>query len=520
MAGLKDKLFTPDSTIFRNLKYGKDTPGGGNSKEPFVNRNSLPGLVEQSPDLGLLGGNSDFLLRGGTLKRSADDVSRLSQLLFTTGKGGLFTVKQNLLSRSAVATQASGILNEGAYLPTSTIAQVGVAGLGFHLNKQGINPFRKTGTATGDLGLPFGLTDPTGLPVYSTVVNINETPERNRLVQLTDTKLIGPQDIGSAPFISRGNRLLGNIASSIDNFIGTNLKSKVNDLIPNLSPALLANNISSNKDNILEYGGGPGSEIGVGKTIIRRYQDSTLYNTESFRKTHYLLDGGHIKYLSDESVQNLHKVLPDFRKALIEQQKTGVRKNILSDSPDYERKNIETRVGLGDPGTSQKDLTSYTGGTGNGALDKVNALPLYQSKGVTADKVKNDLIKFRMAVHNPHDKAGKKTYIHFRAFLDTFTDNYTSEWESFKYMGRTEQFHKYQGFTRSVSLSWKLVAQSREELIPMYKKLNYLQSVMAGDYSPSGYMEGNIVDLTVGGYFWEQPGFFTSLNVTFPEKET
>jgi len=54
----------------------------------------------------------------------------------------------------------------------------------------------------------------------------------------------------------------------------------------------------------------------------------------------------------------------------------------------------------------------------------------------------------------------------------------------------------------------------------MYKKLNYLQSVMAGDYSQAGYMEGNLVNLTVGGYFWEQPGFFTSLNVTFPDKAT
>jgi hypothetical protein len=43
---------------------------------------------------------------------------------------------------------------------------------------------------------------------------------------------------------------------------------------------------------------------------------------------------------------------------------------------------------------------------------------------------------------------------------------------------------------------------------------------MAGDYSPSGYMEGNLVDLTIGGYFWEQPGFFTSLNTTFPDKST
>ena len=61
--------------------------------------------------------------------------TRITKLLTETTRGKLFSVKQNLLSRLGVATEASGILNEGVYLPTSTLAQVGAVGLGGHLNK-------------------------------------------------------------------------------------------------------------------------------------------------------------------------------------------------------------------------------------------------------------------------------------------------------------------------------------------------------------------------------------------------
>ena len=46
----------------------------------------------------------------------------------------------------------------------------------------------------------------------------------------------------------------------------------------------------------------------------------------------------------------------------------------------------------------------------------------------------------------------------------------------------------------------------------MYKKLNYLASVVMPDYSPAGYMRGNMVTLTVGGYFNEQPGIITGFS--------
>jgi hypothetical protein len=107
--------------------------------------------------------------------------------------------------------------------------------------------------------------------------------------------------------------------------------------------------------------------------------------------------------------------------------------------------------------------------------------------------------------------------MHFRAFLGSISDSYTANWNGFNYLGRGEQFYTYGGFTRQISLSWTVAAQSKEELIPMYKKLNYLASTLAPDYSPNGYMRGNLVQLTIGGYLYEQPGFITSLTYEMGE---
>ena len=206
----------------------------------------------------------------------------------------------------------------------------------------------------------------------------------------------------------------------------------------------------------------------------------------------------------------------------------------IPNSLSYLNKNIESRVNLGDPGR-RGNLKSYTigkrviGGSnlrdtveGNSeykhALDKINAYPLYQSGGVTGDNVKNDLVKFRIGVISNTDPS-KKTYIHFRAFIDSFGDNYSADWKSQSYMGRGEKFYKYGGFDRQVSMAWTVAAQSKQELIPMYQKLNYLASVCAPDYSTNtGYMQGNLITLTVGGYLYEQVGIMTGINFDIPQE--
>ena len=85
--------------------------------------------------------SSDSILRGGITApiHAAIDVVRLTKY-FTTPGGLGFVVKQNILSRAAVKTEVGGFLNEGVYTPLSTLAQAGVGFLGTHFEKQGLIP--------------------------------------------------------------------------------------------------------------------------------------------------------------------------------------------------------------------------------------------------------------------------------------------------------------------------------------------------------------------------------------------
>ena len=213
---------------------------------------------------------------------------------------------------------------------------------------------------------------------------------------------------------------------------------------------------------------------------------------------------------------------------------------------------IEGRVRLGDPGNrSNKVYANYSNGVqdstkafksiypsiganilgtstvagkeGFGSnveqqlgLDEINSLPVYGAQNADTSGITNDLVKFRIAIIK-NDEPSYKTFIHFRALLDSISDSYTATWNPVQYLGRGESFYNYNGFTRQLSLSWTVAAQSKEELIPMYKKLNFLASSLAPDYSPSGYMRGNMVQLTIGGYVFEQPGIITGLTYTMEE---
>jgi hypothetical protein len=493
------------NTNLKSLRYGKDRVGGGSSNQPYI-KSSIP---ENSNQLDRSGG-VDFLLRGGTLtpSRAVKDVSRLTKMFFDfkSPNGVLFTAKQNLLSRTGVKTQASGILNEGVYLPTSTILQVAGNAFGIHLNKQGLNPFRNTSPDNGT-GSLFGLRDPLGLNVYAQVVKSNQEKKDNRLVQLANKKLFVSPNPASSTFNT--STFFGQIFQSLSNAIS-------------ISPL-----ISPESGEILKYGGGPGSTVGIGKTIIKRssYTNEGLDFTKNptFKGRYYVLNSAQISNIptSKDNTQ-----ISDFRKDLLTDQATGFKKNILSKSPDYSNylNTIEGRYKLGDPGKRNKNTTSYvTGLTGQdgqplGALDKVTAYPLYQSQNPVLDLNEvNDLVKFRIGIIDNQDPTNK-VYIHFRAFLDSMDDQYAAEWNGFKYMGRGENFYKYNGFTRTINLSWTVAAQSKEELIPMYQKLNFLASSLAPDFSDYGYMRGNLATLTVGGYLYEQPGIITSINYSVPQE--
>ena len=208
----------------------------------------------------------------------------------------------------------------------------------------------------------------------------------------------------------------------------------------------------------------------------------------------------------------------------------------LSVSPSYIDNNIETKLGLQNPGT-KGNRSSYTIGKRNttdgallGPIDKINSFPIYKTNTKNGSKYGKeggedlaDIIPFFIAILNNDSQVGGtyKKYMHFRAFIDSFSDSYDAEWNAIEYMGRAEKFYKYGGFERKISMAFTIVAQSREEITIMYDKLNFLASSLAPEYldsHTSGYMAGNIAYITLGGYLDDQPGIITSLTFDVPEE--
>jgi len=621
-------------TDFKSLKYGKDTPGGGWSGQPYIQSKIPDGLSPKSPD---------FLLRNGYLSPldSIEDVKRLTKMFgdLKSPNGLFFIAKQNVLSNSAVRTQTSGVQNEFIYTPLSTLAQAGVVANGFHLNKQGIDPFKETGAyAQGDW-------------LYNSVVKSSQPLAENRLVQLQrsikeniSVTLNGlelnngiegvnilsykggpgaPLGIGNTNIRFADQRTGDNNPLKVSNpryFSGKDGVKSIDfenkqvgglridstkswikpnlDLVTLTTTYKLANrlpdfNINSPQSGSLtkniwysgsatwipQHEGASLNKINI-ETLLSKGGSSQIYSdlvkkagynnweiNNNFANTQLSVysQGNTFPEVNTPVVQanntftynqkdlieqptnwgtlNGSPKIQDFRAVLRanlgENSYEGKKATNLGAtpiSPNYNTKNIEKRVniggaeGMGPGARSGRSYASYTtgvqtlDGSGNpngvvGAQDLINALPIYRSAAVDTTQPVNDLVKFRIAAidgNNPNFK----TFMHFRAFIDSFSDSYTADWGNVRYLGRGEKFYNYNGFDRSISLSFTVAALSKPELIPMYKKLNYLASNLTPDYSPFGYMRGPLVQLTVGGYLHEQVGFISSLTYDIPNDTT
>ena len=469
--------------------------------------------------------------------------------------GLLFTAKQNVLSRTAVATQASGgALNEGIYLPTSTIAAAAGTPLGIHLNKQGLDPTKRTGPDAGQNGLfdLLNIKDPLGLPVYQEFVKIRQPKEQNRLIDFTTNKINidnegkptlyeyngGP---GSVLGIGKTQIKLSSERTGINNPIlkGTGFFNNTGDGFVNFKTTFplfrpikyrglsIFNNPNSVSQTFsrltgvdvfvgadsLRYQNSSNTEDGVRRFSTSVYTEGTLTTPSSNYKSQNIDAFTQQEIIDRQSSKDTPgSPKPDFRKTIAPD-----GNDRIPNSLDYTKFNIEQRVNLGNPGTiAGKNKSSYVKGTG-AVLDKVNAFPIYKSSEATNNKVKNDLVKFRIGVIDNEDPS-QKTYVHFRAFINGLSDSYTADWSGEQFMGRGEKVYRYGGFDRQVSLNWTVAAQSKQELIPMYQKLNYLASICAPDYSKTGYMRGNLITLTIGGWFYEQAGIMTGITFEVPDE--
>lgn len=542
-------------TDLKSLRYGKDRPGGGDSGQPFIQVKPSNSFDLATEELGINGG-IDYLLRGGALtpQKSLQDISRLGKWGLDGSppgiKGLLFTTKQNALSETNVRTQAGGILNQGVYNPLGTLGQVGIVAFGGHLNKQGLDP---TSLSVASLITYSDITNPK-LGDFLSIKN----PNNNRLVRLAGLKIKNSyvDDVGVSfinnnitdgvndpAFISyRGGpgSILGvgntNIkfsdqrtgesnalfVTSPTQFYGTyKPKFEAGDYLRSLAfPKKQNQSVSGIYSRLTNDELNNSISINGGKL----YQSNVYTQGNTFPEVN-ITEGfpQNTATLTQEQLIEKQPIsqggqMTDFRKQVTVNKRIAQQSGMLIAAPDYQTKNIDQRLNYFDPGSTVRDRSSYT--KGSGIVDAINGLYMYYNSEVNDTGATNDLVKFRFAVIDP-DEPGNKTFVHFRAYFNgAISDNMGATWNSFKYQGRGEDFFHYGGFSRDVSFGFQVMAQSKEELSIMYQKLNYLQSTLAPNYSSAGYMRGNIHQLTIGGYFYEQPGVITSLNYTMPENST
>ena len=219
---------------------------------------------------------------------------------------------------------------------------------------------------------------------------------------------------------------------------------------------------------------------------------------------------GYSKLLASKGSDLAQSELQDFRSKTIDP--TPQAKNYADPLI-----NIETRLSIGSPGSRKNSQRFNINEINPKGQDKINLLPLYTSTGdPIQDNGVRDIIKFAFEVID-NDNPAQTVPLHFRAYVTNFSDNIGAEWDSKRYMGRGENFYTYQGFTREISFNLKVAAQSKQEMMPLYQKLNYLASSLHPDYSSDGFMRGNLHKLTIGEWLYRTPGILKSMNVTIDD---
>jgi hypothetical protein len=342
------------------------------------------------------------------------------------------------------------------------------------------------------------------------------------------------------PYIQKGITVTGK-ATGADKYI-----SSGNRLLSHLG-AIVKFGKENRSIDLLVYNGGPESAYGIGKTFIRTYPDQQTDITQK------LTDKSPSTNLNDTSPKDdASKLLNGFpakpysailnKKSNIDRFNSSYIKPSPPPGTEFVGEDIEDRIGVSKTGGNKNinrsvdaintisimSSDTFYGFSGNGANknignDSYNSANQFgdsslftYTKGETgkarAGNFGRDIIKFRIEFLN--NNTNTNDILVFRAYINDFNDGMQAKWNSYRYIGRGEDFYIYDGFTRDISVSFTLHAHSPEEMAPLYQKLNYLMSTFTPDYNKANKMRGNIGYLTVGDYLYRQPGVFTDIKLS------
>jgi hypothetical protein len=131
---------------------------------------------------------------------------------------------------------------------------------------------------------------------------------------------------------------------------------------------------------------------------------------------------------------------------------------------------------------------------------------------LTGPKLHNGLPKSDLGDDDP----SADDIIVFRAHITNFDDSITANWTPVTMIGRADPNYTYTGMSRDVGLSFDVYATDRDEVKPIWRKLNALAGYTSPTYDPESIaMIAPWMRLTVGDLFVQAPVVLTSISYDF-----
>jgi len=109
----------------------------------------------------------------------------------------------------------------------------------------------------------------------------------------------------------------------------------------------------------------------------------------------------------------------------------------------------------------------------------------------------------------------------FRAIITNLTDSFNPSWTPINMIGRADPNYHYGGYSRDINLDFTVYATDKDELKPIWRKLNALAGYTAPEYDGSTIgLKGPWLRITIGDLFYQQPIVINSLYFTLHDAET
>lgn len=488
-----------------------------------IQREGKGGQAEEPQSWGFKNNFDDGLIRGGTVgstERAIFDTLRIGKWM-ASPKGLLFIVKQAGLQASAPNTEADPNVGRragnGALTLISSLANTATQHLGIRFRKDAV-PFVPRRTYS-DVMAANKITD-----------TISPDLPQNRLRKLYDSLILGTGTYslsgpgGPQSVYGIGSTNIRRVVNSVDNlsyfnYLKTPIKVVSNDF--NSDDTKYVNNPYIRFPSITNFvpnymNSGPGNRYVL---RIQRPQKSYFDSIKS-SDNYYTLGYGDIQDRIVELDHSLNIITnfllnnnnstPKFPNATwIATQGKFNSEATISDY-QYTSQHQRTKLQVPDYGRRGKDLRNplkgdfmnkYTPG-GPGMAD-----PIWKINQ-TDDEAVDDFIKFMFHDLNTNER------FRFRAYIENVSEDFNPEWQEVKILGRADSPYIYQGFSRTVSISFKAAALSRGDLMLMWDQLERLAKTTVPKYNDTYKMKGPLIKFTLGNWFINTPAFIKSLSYT------